>query len=395
MNGGARVRPFPFAELPRVSRQEILVHQRIRAASRTLRIEALAEVLSELTEEVVSIESRRVLPSDPTTIPSTAVAVAFAPLGAPGMERAVVVDVDLPLANELLMKALRQRAPRVTDPSRAPAPEIAGGFAALLHAALRRHSTSALRVVAAGPAPALVRDLAALHHRIATFGLNVFVGDDLFDARVTFPIGELPISDAPAAVHLAALGDAPIALPIVLATCMAGRSDLAGLRPGDAFVLPRSATAELRTNGARLTGPIMLAAPRSERGWTGVLAEGGVLRTGTVASLSWDRPVVPAGGEPEKADPSMSTEGSSSPTLEVLEDAPVVVRVELGVVEMKARDWAALAPGDVVQLGRKLGDPASLRVGGVEIARGELVQIDGEVGVRIVASAMTARSGGT
>lgn len=83
-------------------------------------------------------------------------------------------------------------------------------------------------------------------------------------------------------------------------------------------------------------------------------------------------------------------------TLEVLEDAPVVVRVELGAVEMKAREWAALAPGDVVPLGRKLGDPASLRVGGVEVARGELVQVDGEYGVRILTTAMAAgRTGGS
>ena len=76
--------------------------------------------------------------------------------------------------------------------------------------------------------------------------------------------------------------------------------------------------------------------------------------------------------------------GEPNPTLEVLEDAPVVVRVELGVLEMKAAEWASLAPGDVVTLGRKLGDPAILRIGGVEVARGELVQVDGEYGVRIL-----------
>ena len=74
-------------------------------------------------------------------------------------------------------------------------------------------------------------------------------------------------------------------------------------------------------------------------------------------------------------------------TARVLDDAPVVVRVELGTVEMKAREWAELAPGDVIALGRKLGEPAILRVAGVEVARGELVQIDGEYGVRILARA--------
>jgi flagellar motor switch protein FliN/FliY len=80
----------------------------------------------------------------------------------------------------------------------------------------------------------------------------------------------------------------------------------------------------------------------------------------------------------------MSADASSNTTAEVLEDAPVVVRVELGAVEMKAKEWATLAPGDVVALGRKVGDPAILRIGGVEVARGELVQVDGEYGVRIL-----------
>jgi type III secretion protein Q len=59
------------------------------------------------------------------------------------------------------------------------------------------------------------------------------------------------------------------------------------------------------------------------------------------------------------------------------------VRVELGAVTMSAREWAALIPGDVVSVGRRIGDLASLRVAGIEVARGELVDIDGELGVRI------------
>lgn len=66
-------------------------------------------------------------------------------------------------------------------------------------------------------------------------------------------------------------------------------------------------------------------------------------------------------------------------------EIPVVVRVELGEATMTARQWAALGKGDVVALGRRLGEPVVLRVGGVPVATGELVEIEGEVGVRIVA----------
>lgn len=75
--------------------------------------------------------------------------------------------------------------------------------------------------------------------------------------------------------------------------------------------------------------------------------------------------------------------------LESVGEVPVVVRVEIGTAEMSARQWASVAAGDVIALGRRVGEAVVLRVSGVEVARGELVEIEGEVGVRI-----TERSGG-
>jgi hypothetical protein len=58
---------------------------------------------------------------------------------------------------------------------------------------------------------------------------------------------------------------------------------------------------------------------------------------------------------PEELDASMSQE---EPELEqVVGETPVVVRLELGAVEMSAADWAALRPGDVIASGRRLGNP--------------------------------------
>ena len=64
-------------------------------------------------------------------------------------------------------------------------------------------------------------------------------------------------------------------------------------------------------------------------------------------------------------------------------DIPVIVRVEIGEATMAARDWATLAPGDVIALGRRVGERVSVRVGGVVVARGELVDIEGQIGVRL------------
>ncbi len=78
------------------------------------------------------------------------------------------------------------------------------------------------------------------------------------------------------------------------------------------------------------------------------------------------------------------TEADKDALIEAVGEVPVVVRVEIGVVEMRAREWASLAPGDVVGLGKRIGEAVTLRVGGVTVARGELVDLDGEVAVRIL-----------
>ena len=69
---------------------------------------------------------------------------------------------------------------------------------------------------------------------------------------------------------------------------------------------------------------------------------------------------------------------------ESMGDVPVVVRVEIGMVQLPAREWAKLSTGDVLTLGKRIGEHVVLRVAGEEVARGELVEVEGEIGVRIV-----------
>lgn len=64
-------------------------------------------------------------------------------------------------------------------------------------------------------------------------------------------------------------------------------------------------------------------------------------------------------------------------------DLPVELACELGRVTLSAQEVLALAPGAVVTLPAKVGALVELRAGGRVIARGELVDVDGQVGVRI------------
>ncbi len=362
----AEVRPFPFAALDALARSEVEAAARMRRAVRShVRLDVLARTISEAAGERVEILVRKYRRLEPSRAGADGVAVAFEIDG----HTPVVVEVESALAAALASRALQRPPPRVVDPARPAPPALAGAFAAIALACLRRaHAGASFRVLAAGPAGALVRDLAHRHPESTSVALTVVLGADAFDARVTVPDGA---ALAPRAIDfdgavLERLGDAPIAIPIVAATCLAARSEIAELSRGDAFVVP---TLSLER--------VALVPARGERGLSAGLAEDGRLVVrGLVESHPWDR-----------EEPKMSGDTSSRTTAEVLEDAAVVVRVELGAVEMKAREWAALAPGDVVALGRKIGDPAVLRIGGVEVARGELVQIDGEYGVRILGRA--------
>jgi flagellar motor switch/type III secretory pathway protein FliN len=66
------------------------------------------------------------------------------------------------------------------------------------------------------------------------------------------------------------------------------------------------------------------------------------------------------------------------------DDAQVELTVALGTTQLTLRQVMELAVGQVVALGRPLGGPFELRALDRTIGRGELVDVDGELGVRIV-----------
>lgn len=66
------------------------------------------------------------------------------------------------------------------------------------------------------------------------------------------------------------------------------------------------------------------------------------------------------------------------------DSAQLELTVQLGTTRMSLRQIGELAPGAIVALGRPLAGPFEVRAAGRLIGRGELVDVDGELGVRIV-----------
>ena len=75
--------------------------------------------------------------------------------------------------------------------------------------------------------------------------------------------------------------------------------------------------------------------------------------------------------------------GVDGTDLRRLYDVPVELAVEIGRTRMTIGQTLELRPGSVVSLNRLAGEPVDLLINGKPIARGEVVVIDEEFGLRI------------
>jgi flagellar motor switch protein FliN/FliY len=83
------------------------------------------------------------------------------------------------------------------------------------------------------------------------------------------------------------------------------------------------------------------------------------------------------------AAPAAGGAKDSRPAFDLLHDVEMEVTAELGRTRMSVRELLSLTPGAVIELDRAAGGPADLLVNGRLIARGEVVVIDENFGIRI------------
>lgn len=381
MTAPGRLRAFPWRALDSTTRDEVAALRDARRwAQRSTELAALPSALAELLGAEVALLVRRAQPLGDTRPLEGGIGVVLARVDTPGIVRGALVEGERALASAMVARVMKRPPSRVVDTSSDPAAGLAGAFAAIAAAVVRRaHAGAALRVLAAGPATALEADVARLDPGLLAIALTVLVAHDAFSARVVVPRDIVAAAPTRAwnAGSLAALGATPLAVPIVACAVRATAADVGALCCGDVFLpgdwplVHARAGATAGAAGPGWAGPVLLAAASSD--------------TGARAQLGDDGRLVLGGElEPLCAAEAEMSDGETGGLVEAIGDVPVVVRVEIGEARMAAREWADLARGDVIALGRRIGEPVVLRVGGVPIARGELVEVDGEVGVRIV-----------
>lgn len=112
--------------------------------------------------------------------------------------------------------------------------------------------------------------------------------------------------------------------------------------------------------------------------------------------LGFDDPLLEAieGGAPKPAptpaiQPSMTAMASTTPaaprsrTLDLLLDVELPVSVSFGRAQLPLKDVIKLTTGSIVELNRTISEPVEVIVNNCVIARGEVVVVEGNFGVRI------------
>jgi flagellar motor switch protein FliN len=92
-------------------------------------------------------------------------------------------------------------------------------------------------------------------------------------------------------------------------------------------------------------------------------------------------PAQPTGSSSAQA--TAPAEPSRVSELHALADVEMLVTAELGRTRMNVSELLTLGPGSVIELDRAAGTPIDLLVNGTLIARGEVVVVDEEYGIRL------------
>lgn len=97
-----------------------------------------------------------------------------------------------------------------------------------------------------------------------------------------------------------------------------------------------------------------------------------------------------AGKQNSDAPASDESRDSGNWNIDLLLDVELPVRVSFGQTEMQLRDVFKLGAGSVIELNKSVNDPVTVIVNNKPIAKGEVVMVDGNYGVRILEVESTA-----
>jgi len=254
-------------------------------------------------------------------------------------------------------------APTITEPQLALVRTAATAALAVLPTS--RELVAGAPVAATADALTTGQAITAKFSGAATGEVVVVVGQDLADALKGSPLGEL---DLTAAVRPALEAAARTFGPVVLdpGQLMEPSVALSAIAIKDgAVAVPLLDGGEVGAVIALALSPWPTEGGGSSGGGGGGSGGSGSGGGGGVATRSAAAPIANRGG------------------LDMLHNVEMEVSAELGRTKMSVRELLTLNPGAIVELDRAAGSPADLLVNGRLIAKGEVVVIDENFGIRI------------
>lgn len=214
---------------------------------------------------------------------------------------------------------------------------------------------------------ALALPLAAEPH--VAIRLDLVVAGRVLGARLWLPARGAHLPAAEPDPH--AFADLPVRLRVEVGAVELSAADVAALHVGDVVLLDEALA---RPEGGALRGQGRVRVVGARAPWFSVaIADARSVR---IESLLTDKEMVPMGHNDKSTGPA----GLGPLAAEI----PVEMVVELGRATLTVGTLSSLAPGEVIVLDRAPGDPVALTAGDRVLAHGELVVVEGQVGVRIL-----------
>ena len=65
-------------------------------------------------------------------------------------------------------------------------------------------------------------------------------------------------------------------------------------------------------------------------------------------------------------------------------DVPVHITIDVGSLRLRVRDLMRLAPDSIIALKKPAGEPFEISINGVQVARGEVINVEQSSAIRIV-----------
>lgn len=347
---------YPWHTLEMVDRAACRASARGRQVlSARLRINRLTQSLASLVQAPVECSVREERPTPRFSLPD-AIALGF---GFADKSLYVILHAEPALGFEILRRVLSQ-PPAIAKHAMTITAAMHGALAAVaVEVARRSGATVPITVMESLPTSSENEQVA--------IELTLLLDNKSFAVSAHLLLPNSPGATEPPPPRPAELGALPVPLPVVVGQTLCTRSDLHSLRPGDVLVPGAGWFSQQPGRGRAILAP-----GYAEHGLSVELGEQGeIVVGGEPAPLAMDN---------ERNTKTGSFEATAA---DVVLKAPLVVRIELGSVTLTAEQWARLKPGDVIESGQRLNQPVILRTGGQEIAQGEIVNVQGELGVRI------------